>query len=208
MLVSAWIYASLMGLQQTVAPQKAAASYGWICSAEEEALPGAHVRVSQTVMAPGDASYARIIRVERDWHPGRRRQTLGWAISSKATELAGLDLFSVEVPIKRRDHKGVIQLDYDGGSIGVVHFSETREREQGSISLGINDPTILRAVEKAAWWRIRVIDRKGAVQASVDSALPGRAAIDQAYARLAAALDRQIADPANTCRELGEDAWL
>ncbi|MEO7690467.1 MAG: hypothetical protein ABIS51_14385 [Sphingomonas sp.] len=203
MLGFAWISLIL------VSPQQAAAPYGWGCEVEENLVSGVHMGISQTVETPGLNTFPRIVHVERrSLQFTGYGQSLKWTVREPEEALGDPESLSLEIDLKKADWKGAIRLDHDGGSMSLPPIRILSEVHHGKASIFIQDDTALHALWQSSRWQIAVLDRHGAVQYSVESALPRSEDITKAFFRLSSSLARKVAAPEGQCDELSAEAWI
>jgi hypothetical protein len=190
-------------------PQQAVAPYGWGCLVDEDLGSGVSMGISQAVNTPGLNSFPRIVQVK-----GLSRQLAGydqtfqWLMVKPEDALGDPESLSLEIDLKKRDLKGTIRLDHDGGSISLPSMRILSDVSHRKASLLIEDRPALQALSHSTHWRISVLDRHGAVQSSVEGALPRLEDMASAFLRLAPKLAKKVAAPAGQCSELDVGAWI
>ena len=182
---------------------------GWICRVAEELAPGATIELVQSV----EQEHRYPIAVElayrhRPYAPAA--QTLRWNGLDSGAELADPTSLSLLVRLKKRDGRGTIRIDHDGGTAALPSTLPNLYRavRGKSAYVSIHDRAALSALWASAAWRVSVLDRDGRIHASVNSALPARSAVEAAFRRLAPKLAELAAAPAGRCDEIGPDAFI
>lgn len=191
------------------AAQDRAAPEGWHCYVREDLGAGAEIALSQSVDRSG--SYPIHIEVALRPDPSRpATQTWRWSPIDPGTGLAAPASLSLVMRVGKRDGKGSMRVEHDGGTIALPSplrfFYRTGHGKDSAVS--VEDRDALRALWESARWRVSLLDRRGRVRGAAVGALPGRAAIEEAYRRLSPALAAKAGDPATQCDELGDDAFI
>lgn len=203
MLGFAWISLILVSPQQAVAP------YGWGCEVKENLASGAHMDISQTVETPGLNTFPRIVHVEqRSLQFTEYGQSLKWTVRKSDEALGDPESLSLEIDLKKADWKGTIRLEHDDGSISLPSIRILSGIDHGKALIYIQDDTALHALWQSSHWQISVLDRHGAVQYSVESALPRREDVTKAFFRLSSSLAGKVAAPDGQCDELSAEDWI
>ncbi|MFA6113419.1 MAG: hypothetical protein WC729_05490 [Sphingomonas sp.] len=202
----AWLFLLLAPAQD--APQQEVAPYGWGCDVVEDMGSGVRMAISQTADGAGDTKYPRIIRVDYSPSPpGGDTQSIHWTAWKGEADLPRATSLALSLKLKKRDRKGEIRFEHDGGTISLPVL-RLRLYPGHEASIDIDDLRVMEALSTTTHWRVSVLDRHGVVQGSADGLLPPRDESQKAFHRLAPILAGKIAVPEGQCGENDVTAWI
>ena len=204
----AFVWLFLLPALAQDAPQKQVAPYGWGCDVAEDMGGGVRMAVSQTADGAGDTKYPRIVQVDHETAPrGGHRQSIHWTVDKGVEDLPRAGSLALSLTLKKRDRKGEIRFEHDGGTIRLPAL-RLRLYPGHQAWIDIDDLRVMEALSTTTHWRVSVLDRHGLVQGSTEGALPPLAESQKAFHRLAPLLAYRIAVPEGQCSELDQTAWI